>query len=151
MLASMARIGIVPGQSFDIKKLDASVQAALGDIPHTALRKIEANKDTLGEVTNGWVVTKGLGTYGTDYLKRAVVAAFGWPANQEKDAVYPYTETDSAGQKTVNSWSPGHRALWRCYDTHADWISGRARPMSLLHCKRRNAWQNWTASRSRRT
>jgi hypothetical protein len=43
-------------------------------------------------------VTKGLGTYGTDYLKRAVVAAFGWPANQEKDAVYPYTEVDGAGQ-----------------------------------------------------
>ena len=31
-------------------------------------------------------------------LKRAVVAAFGWPANQQKDAVYPYTEVDSTGQ-----------------------------------------------------
>jgi hypothetical protein len=27
------------------------------------------------------------------------VAAFGWPANQELDAVYPYTEVDSTGQK----------------------------------------------------
>jgi hypothetical protein len=53
----------------------------------------------MGEVVNGWVVSKGLGTYGTSYLKRATVAAFGWPANQEKDAVYPYTEVDSAGQK----------------------------------------------------
>jgi len=44
-------------------------------------------------------VTKGLGTYGTDYMKRAVVAAFGWPANQEKDAVYPNTDVDSTGQK----------------------------------------------------
>ena len=32
-------------------------------------------------MVNGWVVTKGLGVYGTDYMKRAVVAAFGWPAN----------------------------------------------------------------------
>lgn len=98
MLARLARIGIVPGETFDMKKLGANVQAALGDIPQTALRKIEASKTSLGEVVNGWVVTKGLGTYGTDYLKRAVVAAFGWPANQEKDAVYPYTEVDSAGQ-----------------------------------------------------
>ena len=51
----------------------------------------------MGAVVDGWVITKGLGTYGTDYLKRAVVAAFGWPANQQKDAVYPYTEVDSAG------------------------------------------------------
>jgi hypothetical protein len=48
-------------------------------------------------------VTKGLGIYGTDYMKRAVVAAFGWPANREKDAVYPYTEVDSAGQKLTGA------------------------------------------------
>ena len=47
----------------------------------------------------GWTYTKGLGVYGTDYMKRAVVAAFGWPANVERDAVYPYTEVDSDGQK----------------------------------------------------
>ena len=99
MLARMARIGIVPGQPFDMNKLDSAVRATLNDIPQTSLRKIEANKDNLGEMVNGWVVTKGLGTYGTNYMKRAVVAAFGWPANQEKDAVYPYTEVDSAGQK----------------------------------------------------
>jgi hypothetical protein len=103
MLARMARIGIVPGQPFDIKKLDASVQAVLSDIPQTSLRKIEANKESLGKVVNGWVVTIGLGTYSTNYLKRAVVAAFGWPANQEKDAVYPYTEIDSAGQKLTGA------------------------------------------------
>ena len=49
-------------------------------------------------MVNGWVITKGLGAYGTDYMKRAVVAAFGWPANVEKDAVYPYTEVDSKGE-----------------------------------------------------
>jgi hypothetical protein len=32
-------------------------------------------------------------------MKRAVVAAFGWPANQEKDAVYPSTELDSHGRR----------------------------------------------------
>jgi len=103
MLARMARIGLVPGQPFDLKALDPAVQAALADTPQRALRKIEANRNILGEMINGWVVTKGLGTYGTDYLRRAVVAAYGWPANQERDAVYPYTEIDSTGQKLTGA------------------------------------------------
>ena len=65
MLASMAKIGIVPGKPFEMSKLDPGVQAALKDIPQTALKKIEANKDSMGEIVNGWVITKGLGTYGT--------------------------------------------------------------------------------------
>jgi hypothetical protein len=92
-----------PADAFDMNKLDSAVRATLSDIPQTSLRKIEANKDNLGEMVNGWVVTKGLGTYGTNYMKRAVVAAFGWPANQQKDAVYPYTEVDSAGQKLTGA------------------------------------------------
>lgn len=104
MLARMAKIGIVPGKPFEMAKLDPAIQAALKDIPQTALKKIEAGKDSLGQKVNGWVVTKGLGTYGpSDYLKRAVVAAFGWPANQQKDAVYPYTEVDSTGQKLTGA------------------------------------------------
>lgn len=99
MLARMAKIGLVPGQPFDIAKLDPTVQAALKDLPKTALQRIEANKDILGEMVNGWVVTRGLGIYGTNYMKRAVVAAFGWPANLPQDAVYPYTELDSDGRK----------------------------------------------------
>ena len=104
MLASMAKIGIAPGKPFEMSKLDAPVQAALQDIPQSALKKIEANKDILGAIVNGWVVTKGLGTYGTNYLKRAVVAAFGWPANQQDDAVYPYTEVDATGQKLTGAY-----------------------------------------------
>jgi hypothetical protein len=98
IIERMAKIGIVPGKPFEMSKLDPAVQAALKDIPQTALKKIEANKNSMGEIVNGWVVSKGLGTYGTNYMKRAVVAAFGWPANQERDAVYPYTEVDSTGQ-----------------------------------------------------
>jgi hypothetical protein len=32
-----------------------------------------------------------------------VVAAFGWPANLEKDAVYPYTDVDSKGEKLTGA------------------------------------------------
>ena len=61
---------------------------------------IGQNKASLGQIVDGWVITKGVGAYGTDYMKRAVVAAFGWPANLEQDAVYPYTEVDSEGATT---------------------------------------------------
>ena len=80
-------------------KLDPATQSALKDLGKTALQRIEASKDSLGAIVNGWVVTKGLGVYGTDYMKRAVVAAFGWPANRQQDAVYPYTEVDDSGRR----------------------------------------------------
>jgi hypothetical protein len=60
ILASMAKIGIVPGKPFEMSKLDPAVQTALKDIPQAALKKIEANKDALGQVANGWVVTRAL-------------------------------------------------------------------------------------------
>jgi hypothetical protein len=99
IVARMAKIGLVPGQPFDMGKLEPGVQDALKDLGKVALQHIEANKDSLGAMVNGWVVTHGLGVYGTDYMKRAVVAAFGWPANLPQDAVYPYTEADSDGRK----------------------------------------------------
>ena len=46
-------------------------------------------------------MTKGMGRYGTVYMKRAMVAAFGWPANLQDDAVYPYTTVDSEN-RTLN-------------------------------------------------
>jgi hypothetical protein len=105
MIERMAKIGIVPGKPFELSKLDPAVQAALKDIPQTALKSIEANKNIMGGMVDGWVITKGLGTYGPgEYMKRAVVAAFGWPANQERDAVYPYTEIDSTGQKLTGAY-----------------------------------------------
>src|SRR5262245_8294598 len=97
MLERMKTIGVEPCKPFDATKLDAATQAAL---PKLALTRIGAAKDTaFGTVVDGWVVTKGLGVYGTDYMKRAAVAAFGWPANLQNDAVYPYTEVDATGQK----------------------------------------------------
>ncbi len=98
ILARIAKIGIVPGKKFEMSSLDPAVQAAIEDVPQVALKKIESNKPSLGVVVDGWVITKGLGDYGIDYMKRAVVAAFGWGANLQEDAVYPNTEVDSNGE-----------------------------------------------------
>ena len=99
-LASFAKIGIEPCKPFEMAKLDPAVQAALKDLPQTALKKINDNRESsLGKLVDGWSITKGLGVYGTDYMKRAVIAAFGWPANLQEDAVYPYTLVDGNGDK----------------------------------------------------
>lgn len=104
MLERMAKIGLEPCKPFDMAKLDPAAQQALQNLPVEALRKIGVSRTTsMGQVVNNWVITKGLGVYGTDYMKRAVVAAFGWPANLQEDAVYPYTETDSTGQKLTGA------------------------------------------------
>ncbi|TPG73912.1 DUF1254 domain-containing protein [Pseudomonas arsenicoxydans] len=99
LLARMATIGLEPCKPFELSKLDPAVQSAIKNLPQDALTLIGNNKQTMGRMANGWIVTKGLGVYGTDYMKRAVVAAFGWPANLQEDAVYPNTEVDSDGQK----------------------------------------------------
>jgi hypothetical protein len=103
MLDRMAKIGLFPGQAFDMSKLDTSVQAALKDTNKSAMKIIEANKDSMGAIVNGWIITKGLGHYGANYTKRAVVAAYGWPANKQEDAVYPYTFVDSDGKKLTGA------------------------------------------------
>lgn len=99
IVAKMATIGVVPCKPFDMSKFDADTQALLKDVNPVAMKQIEGAKASLGKVVNGWVVSKGLGHYGTDYLKRAVVAAFGWPANRQEDAVYPYAIADANGDK----------------------------------------------------
>lgn len=101
MLAKMAKIGLEPCKDFDLTALEPDVAKALEDLPKQALAKISDNQKALGVTMGDWTVTKGVGAYGTDYMKRAVVAAFGWPANLQQDAVYPYTQVDSTGS-TLN-------------------------------------------------
>jgi hypothetical protein len=98
MLARMAKIGLEPCKDFDLAALGPEIAAALETLPQDALKHIGDNQHVLGSEVNGWTMTKGVGAYGTDYMKRAVVAAFGWPANLQEDAVYPYTLRDADGQ-----------------------------------------------------
>jgi hypothetical protein len=96
MLGKMAKIGLVPGKPFEMDQLDPAVQAALKDVPRMASAKIFSQKDTSGAKQNGWLIPAAAGAYKT-YLERALVAAFGWPANLPEDAVYPYTSEDGSG------------------------------------------------------
>jgi hypothetical protein len=106
MVAEMAQIGIVPGQDFDMSKLDPAVQAGLQAVPQAAQAQIEAKIPQIGtQTTTGWTISYGLGNYGTDYLPRAATAMGGLGANLPDDALYPLAISDSAGNPLNGSYN----------------------------------------------
>jgi hypothetical protein len=97
-VAKMSRIGIVPGQDFDMTKLDSATAAAIRKVPDLAQEKIKASLATTGTVVNGWHIMLKTGVYGTDYLDRAVITAIGLGANRPEDAVYPSSMAAAGGK-----------------------------------------------------
>ena len=99
MVAKMAKIGLVPGQDFDPSKLGAFDKEAIKAVPKLGQVKIMEYFKKSAEPINGWVLTKDVGQYGTDYLQRALVTAIGLGANRPKDAIYPTSEKDADGKE----------------------------------------------------
>lgn len=97
IVEKMAKLGIVPGEKFDMGKLGPDVAAALQPTPKVSVAKIMDHYSALNTV-NGWQFTTKTGQYGTDYLQRALVTAIGLGANRPQDAVYPTSKADAAGQ-----------------------------------------------------
>jgi hypothetical protein len=99
ILAQMKKIGIEPGKSFDISKLDPVVQKALESAPQEARRLMAWMLPTLARVANGWAMnTDTVGVYGNYYLKRAILAQQGLGANVPEDAIYPLNLGDESGK-----------------------------------------------------
>jgi hypothetical protein len=103
MLAKMVRLGIVPGEPFDLNKLGPDVSAALQDVPKAGFTEIASwfeGSIAAGKakLINGWLFTTHTGHYGTDYLQRAFITAFGLGANRPQDAIYPTSEKDANGK-----------------------------------------------------
>ena len=99
IVAQMQRIGIVPGQSFDIEKLSPAARKGLEAAPETAQKLMEWKLPTLARVANYWSMnTDTMGVYGNYYLKRAIVTQLGLGANLPEDAIYPLNLGDAAGR-----------------------------------------------------
>jgi hypothetical protein len=97
MVATLAKIGIVPGQDFDASKLDPAVAKGLAAAPKPANEKIMGwMKEGIvaGDLKfkDGWMFTTDTGIYGTKYRQRALITAIGLGANRPQDAVYPTSE-----------------------------------------------------------
>ena len=94
MVAKLGTLGIVPGQDFDIAKLDPASAQALAKAPKAALQRIagrEKNGVAVGDwrLENGWAITTKAGLFGTDYVQRALIAMIGLYANRPQDSIYP--------------------------------------------------------------
>lgn len=99
MVARLKRIGIQPGQSFDLRKAPPAVKSALERAPAGALKLMQDKASSLVRIVNGWQMnTETMGAYGNHYLKRAIVAMVGLGANQPEDAIYPLCYGDDAGR-----------------------------------------------------
>jgi hypothetical protein len=99
IIAQLEKIGIVPGQSFDISTLDPDVRTALEAAPGLAQELMKWKLPTIARVVNGWSMnTDTMGVYGNYYLKRAIIAQQGLGANLPEDAIYPLNLADEAGQ-----------------------------------------------------
>jgi hypothetical protein len=98
MVAKIAKIGIVPGQPFDITKLSPDAQNAVKAVPKTAAGKTMGYFNEAGKKENSWTFFTKTGIYGTDYLDRAFVTAIGLGANRPQDAVYPTSVVDADGK-----------------------------------------------------
>jgi hypothetical protein len=103
MVATLAKIGVVPGQDFDATKLDPAVAKGMEGAPKIAQGKIMGwfkEGIAAGDATlkNGWLTTTKTGAYGTNYIQRALVTAIGLGANLPQDAVYPTSAADAEGK-----------------------------------------------------
>jgi hypothetical protein len=95
ILQRMKRIGLVPGQAFDMTRASPPLRAALERAVSEGQRQIDQGFEHLGTSVNGWTWSASpIGTYGTDYLRRAMVAYYGLGANLSEDAIYPSTHAD---------------------------------------------------------
>lgn len=123
VLARLERIGIEPGKSFDFDNAPLEVRAALEEAPEGAKKRIDEAIERGSRDANGWALPmEPVGTYGTDYAKRAGIARFGLGANTLEDAFYPstggkFTDTqlDSAKRYVIHfdkDQLPPARAFW---------------------------------------
>ena len=99
MLQRLARIGLQAGRSYDIAAVSPEIRSALAAAPAAARTRLKDFSLRSDPHVNGWLtVMNPVGTYGTAYLKRAMVAAMGLGANVIEDAFYPTAFTDAEGK-----------------------------------------------------
>ena len=99
IIAQLTKIGIEPGKSFDMSKIDPVIQRGLDDARHDAQILMAWKVRTLARVVNGWSMnTDTMGVYGNYYLKRSIVAQIGLGANLPEDAIYTINLFDGTHQ-----------------------------------------------------
>lgn len=93
-------IGIDRTYGFDAGRLDRETVAGLVRAARDAFEIITNSLAHIDHrVSNGWLTITGIGTYGDDFLKRAIVAYMGLGANVDEEATCPRTFVDDQGNQ----------------------------------------------------
>ncbi len=105
LIERLASIGIVADRVFDPNTLDQATRNGLERALKAGREKIKSPPtSSSGATENGWRVQRaGMGSYGTDYQKRAFIALVGMGANLPQDAVYPMTNGDGQGKSLTGA------------------------------------------------
>lgn len=143
LLRRLASVGIGAGlHPRTNARLNAETRRGLRDAVGAGAKQIKADIQTAflsgARAHNGWLVAR-TGSYGTDYKRRAIVAAIGVGAPLSSLAIYPFTVTDrnlrplSATNGYVVHFSPRHlpfpvKAFWSItlYDSSGFLVPNRA-------------------------
>jgi hypothetical protein len=99
-LARFASLGIGAGLHPAAKAKAASDTASLAALQSgvtAGLAQIQKAAATTGGQGKAWTAHLDIGTYTDNFLLRALVAQIGWGANVPAEAVYAFSQNDSAG------------------------------------------------------
>jgi hypothetical protein len=94
--ARFAKIGVVPGRSFDAAALSPEIQDALKAGMADGQEEIDARRASLGGKSDQLFGTRAF--LNNDYVTRAVGTQVGIGANSREEALYPIYEADADGQ-----------------------------------------------------
>lgn len=101
ILFRMKQIGLIPGKNWEPQKLDKGMINSINEGAKIALKDMQAGAtEVAGKKINGWNINlDNMGTYGTSYRQRAIIALIGLGANLPADAIYPTAYTDGNGKQ----------------------------------------------------
>lgn len=99
MLFRLRELGIEPGKPLDVAKLDPQTAAIINKAAKDTIAYLPETMKTNGIMVNGWNIGRdNMGTYGTSYRQRAIIALGGLGCNLPEDAVYPTSFVDGDGK-----------------------------------------------------
>lgn len=97
ILARLSKIGLAEGTLFDPSALDEATMTALEEGFEAGKQAVKvAVREGLLPM-NGWMVTKDMGDFGTDYLTRAAIADAGWAGPEAKSHIGAFCFVDADG------------------------------------------------------